>query len=78
MNFPDCEQYNNNAIPLFEITNVTEASNYAKNFLNKLSLMRDKVELCDFRIDINDKQLLCHKFLLIAASDYFKAMFNGL
>jgi hypothetical protein len=78
MNFPDCEQYNNNDIPLFEITNVTEASNYAKNFLNKLSLMRDKVELCDFRIDINDKQLLCHKFLLIAASDYFKAMFNGL
>jgi len=75
MNFPNYEQYD---IPLFENTNVTTASNYAKNFLNKLSLMRNNIELCDFRIDVNNKQLLCHKFLLIAASDYFKAMFNGL
>jgi hypothetical protein len=40
--------------------------------------MRDKPELCDFRIDINNKHLFCHKFLLIATSDYFKTMFNGL
>jgi hypothetical protein len=59
-------------------TSLTTASNYAKNLLNKLSSMRDNVELCDFRIDINNKQFLCHKFLLVATSDYFKAMFNGL
>jgi len=54
------------------------SSNYAVKLLEKLSLMRDKPELCDFRIDINNKQLFCHKFLLIATSDYFKVMFNGL
>jgi hypothetical protein len=59
-------------------TSLTTARNYAKNVLGKLSLMRDKFDLCDFRIDINNKQFLCHKFLLIAMSDYFKAMFNGL
>lgn len=56
---------------------VNTVSNYAKNILAQLSLMRDNVELCDFRIDINNKHFLCHKFLLIATSDYFKAMFNG-
>lgn len=39
--------------------------------------MRDTLELCDFRIDINNKHFLCHKFLLMATSDYFKAMLNG-
>jgi hypothetical protein len=56
----------------------TVSSNYATKLLEKFSLMRDKPELCDFRIDINAKHLFCHKFLLIATSDYFKAMFNGL
>jgi hypothetical protein len=55
----------------------TSASNYAIKLLEKFSLMRDRPELCDFRIDINDKKLYCHKFLLIATSDYFKVMFNG-
>ena len=59
-------------------TSITTKANYAKTILDKFSLMRDKVELCDFRIDINNKQFLCHKFLLIATSDYFKAMFTGL
>ncbi len=79
----NCEQYDDDDILLFENTtsartSITTASNYAKNILAKLSLMRDKAELCDFRIDINNKQLLCHKFLLIVTSDYFKAMFTGL
>ena len=39
--------------------------------------MREKPELCDFRIDINNQQLFCHRFLLIAVSDYFRAMLNG-
>jgi hypothetical protein len=56
----------------------TSASNYAIKLLEKFSLMRDKPELCDFRIDINDKHLYCHKFLLMATSDYFKVLFNGL
>lgn len=53
-------------------------SNYATKLLEKLSAMRDKPELCDFRIDVNNKQFHCHKFLLMATSDYFKTMFNGL
>jgi hypothetical protein len=57
---------------------ISNASNYASKLLEKFSLMRDKPELCDFRIDINDKHFFCHKFLLIATSDYFNAMFNGL
>ncbi|CAF0730395.1 unnamed protein product [Rotaria sordida] len=84
MNCQNCEQYRifNNDMLLFENatsarTSLNTISNYAKNILDKLSLMRDKVELCDFRININNKQFLCHKFLLIATSDYFKAMFNG-
>jgi hypothetical protein len=59
-------------------TYVTSVPNYATKLLEKFSLMRDKPELCDFRIDINNKHLFCHKFLLIATSDYFKTMFNGL
>lgn len=54
------------------------ASNYATKLLEKFSLMREQSELCDFRIDINDKHLFCHKFLLVATSDYFKVLFNGL
>lgn len=53
------------------------ASNYGLRLLRKLSLMRHRAELCDFRIDINKKHFYCHKFLLIAVSDYFNAMFNG-
>jgi hypothetical protein len=59
-------------------TSPTTSINYAQSCLSKLSLMRTNTDLCDFRIDVNNKQYLCHKFLLIAASDYFKAMFNGL
>ncbi|CAF1232536.1 unnamed protein product [Rotaria sp. Silwood1] len=58
-------------------TKLTNAFNYATKLLEKVSSLRDKPELCDFRIDINDKHLYCHKFLLIAISDYFKAMFSG-
>lgn len=55
----------------------SNASNYAVKLLEKFSLMREQPELCDFRIDINEKKFYCHKFLLIATSDYFKVMFNG-
>ncbi|CAF0832223.1 unnamed protein product [Adineta steineri] len=58
-------------------TMLTNTSNYAIKLLEKFSLMREKPELCDFCIHINSKRLYCHKFLLIAMSDYFKAMFNG-
>lgn len=52
--------------------------NYGRNFLSKLSSMREDEHLCDFRICVNEKQFFCHKFVLMAASDYFKAMFTGL
>jgi hypothetical protein len=84
MNYQNYEQYSfDDDILLLENptsprTNIITAKNYAKNVLGKLSLMRDNTDLCDFRIDINNKKFLCHKFFLIATSDYFKAMFNGL
>ena len=59
-------------------TVLTTAPDYATKLLEKFSLMRNNPELCDFRIDVNNKHLFCHKFLLIATSDYFKTMFNGL
>ena len=59
------------------LTKLSSTSNYAAKLLQQLSSMRDEPELCDFRIDINEKRLFCHKFILIAISDYFKAMFNG-
>lgn len=53
------------------------SNNYAVKLLEKLSHMRTNSDQCDFRIDINDKQFYCHRFLLIATSDYFKVLFNG-
>ena len=52
-------------------------STYATRLLKQLSSMRDQAELCDFCIIVNGRQFFCHRFLLFASSDYFKAMFNG-
>jgi kelch-like protein 22 len=60
------------------MSSLTVTSNYATKLLQTVSSMREKPELCDFRIDINTKHLFCHRFLLIAVSDYFRAMLNGL
>lgn len=62
------------SVPIMPI----HATNYATKLLEKFSSMRDKPDLCDFRIDINNEHLYCHKFLLMATSDYFKVLFNGL
>lgn len=51
--------------------------NYAQHCLSQLSSMRQQADRCDFCIRINQKEFWCHKFLLIAVSDYFKAMFDG-
>ena len=59
-------------------TSLASRSKYAQYCLSQLSLMRQHNNQCDFSIDINNKQIFCHKFLLIAVSDYFKAMFDGL
>ena len=56
----------------------TPAVHFARSLLGRLALMRAQEELCDFRIDVNGKQFSCHKFLLMATSDYFKALFTGL
>ncbi|CAF2541124.1 unnamed protein product [Rotaria sp. Silwood2] len=73
--------YDDDVVSLNDITStptkLSNALNYATKLLEKFSSMRDKPELSDFRIDINDKHFYCHKFLLIATSDYFKAMFSG-
>jgi hypothetical protein len=60
-----------------DVTENKHASNYARNLLEQFSLMRDHADQCDFRINVNGKDYRCHKVLLIAASDYFKAMFNS-
>lgn len=59
-------------------TSLASRSKYAQHCLSQLSLMRQQMNQCDLSIEINQKEIFCHKFLLIAVSDYFKAMFDGL
>ena len=47
------------------------------NLLKSLNLMRDNKSLCDYEIQVNGKSFYCHKFVLIAMSDFFKAMLTG-
>lgn len=50
---------------------------HSKNLLKILNSMRDDESLCDYEIRVNGKSFYCHKFILIAASDFFKAMLTG-
>lgn len=59
-------------------TSLASRSKYAQHCLSQLAVMRQQNNRCDLSIEINKKQIFCHKFLLIAVSDYFKAMFDGL
>jgi hypothetical protein len=50
---------------------------YAFKLLSKLSSMRDDQSLCDYQIRVNNYCFNVHKCLLIAVSDFFKAMLTG-
>ena len=60
-----------------QVFSPARTATYASRLLKQLSSMRDQAELCDFCVVVNGKEFFCHRFLLFASSDYFKAMFNG-
>jgi len=49
-------------------------SEHSKLLLQTLNEMRDNESLCDYEIRVNGQSFYCHKCLLIAMSDFFKAM----
>lgn len=50
---------------------------YSNKLLGILNSMRDNSTLCDYEIRINDESIACHKFMLIAMSDFFRVMLTG-
>lgn len=49
--------------------------NHSLMLLKKLNTMRtNEHELCDYEIRVNGESFYCHRCVLIAASDFFKAM----
>lgn len=61
----------------FSDVKISAMSSYATNLLHELSSMREQKQFCDLCLRVNGHDYFCHKFLLIAASDYFKAMFTS-
>ena len=58
-------------------TTTSMTINYSIDLLNKLNEMRNESKLCDYEIRVNETKLNAHKFILIAISDFFKAMLTG-
>lgn len=58
-------------------TNIIMRSDYSKQLLQNLNLMRNDTTLCDYEIRCNGHVYNVHKFILIAISDFFKAMLTG-
>lgn len=54
-----------------------KAENYGTTVLQNLSKLRDKSELCDFKVSADGRVFEVHKCLLAATSDYFRVMFGG-
>ena len=58
-----------------------EYFNYKVDHSNKLLIrldsMRNDETMCDYEIKCNGESFFCHKFVLIAMSDFFKAMLTG-
>ncbi|KAL4219962.1 Kelch-like protein 26 [Mactra antiquata] len=55
-----------------------KADNYGNVVLQNLSKLRDRSELCDFKVSADGRVFEVHKCLLAATSDYFRVMFGGL
>ena len=58
-------------------TNAIYKSDYSRQLLNKLNEMRNDSKLCDYEIRCNGQLFNAHKCVLIAVSDFFKAMLTG-
>jgi hypothetical protein len=52
-------------------------TDHAAQLMHKLNTMRSNSMLCDYEIRVNGHSFHCHKFILIATSDFFKAMLSG-
>lgn len=52
-------------------------SNYAKEILKMMSMMRSHHMLTDVILEVQQELFHAHKLILSAASPYFKAMFTG-
>lgn len=52
-------------------------TDHFSSLLNRLNLMRNEETLCDYEIKCNEKTFHCHKFILIAMSDFFKTMLSS-
>jgi hypothetical protein len=50
---------------------------HSNKLLMRLDSMRNNESMCDYEIKCNGESFLCHKFVLIAMSDFFKAMLTG-
>lgn len=50
---------------------------YSNGLLKRLNSMRDDQSLCDYEIRVNGQTFHCHKFILIAMSDFFRLMLTG-
>jgi hypothetical protein len=64
--------------PLASPTTVSSfKSDHSSNLLKMLDKMRSDKLLCDYEIRVNGKSFFCHKCILIAMSDFFRAMLTG-
>ena len=59
-----------NFVPLHE-------SNYSSDILSEMSQFQKDGTFTDFKIQVKDKVIACHKIVLCAACPYFSAMINS-
>jgi hypothetical protein len=52
-------------------------NDHSSNLLKILDSMRGDRSLCDYEIRVNGESFSCHKCILIAMSDFFRAMLTG-
>ncbi|KAH3827789.1 kelch-like protein 26 [Dreissena polymorpha] len=54
-----------------------KSDNYGSAVLQSLSQLRERSELCDFKVSADGNVFEVHKCLLAATSDYFRVMLSG-
>ncbi|XP_052784598.1 kelch-like protein 13 [Mya arenaria] len=55
-----------------------KSDNYGDAVLQNLSQLRERSELCDFKVSAGGRVFEVHKCLLAATSDYFRVMLGGI
>jgi hypothetical protein len=58
--------------------NFNYKADHSNKLLMRLDSMRNNESMCDYEIKCNGESFLCHKCILIAMSDFFKAMLTGI